>query len=177
MLVPIRRFHLRLMTLFPFGEPSSFYISKTDYRESQPSPPRGRGIKNSLFCFFCACVTLHPKHHNVDLKLVPSPPWGRGWLATGALTSRGETGEGVRTVTAGAKLPLRIQLGTNPLTHRLAVPPLPQGGEGSRFQSTSARTRLDGTHLHTGPNGVRLGRAPLAPTFTAPARDLKPGNS
>jgi len=27
--------------------------------------------------------------------LLPSPPWGRGWIATGAFTSRGETGEGV----------------------------------------------------------------------------------
>src|SRR5208283_795499 len=29
----------------------------------------------------------------------PSPPWGRGWLASGAVISRGETGEGVKNVT------------------------------------------------------------------------------
>ena len=28
----------------------------------------------------------------------PSPPWGRGWRATGVLISRGATGEGVKTV-------------------------------------------------------------------------------
>jgi hypothetical protein len=31
------------------------------------------------------------------LEFQPSPPWGRGWLATGAFSSRGETGEGVQT--------------------------------------------------------------------------------
>ena len=31
----------------------------------------------------------------VDLVLLPSPPWGRGWTATGAFTSRGGPGEGV----------------------------------------------------------------------------------
>ena len=30
----------------------------------------------------------------------PSPPWGRGWRGTGAFISRGETGEGVKTVNA-----------------------------------------------------------------------------
>ena len=43
MLVPIRRFHLRLMTLFPFGEPSSFYISKTDIENLSPLPQGGEG--------------------------------------------------------------------------------------------------------------------------------------
>src|SRR5271157_6434103 len=38
----------------------------------------------------------------VVLNLVPSPPWGRGWLATGAFTSRGETGEGVKALNAKA---------------------------------------------------------------------------
>ena len=28
-------------------------------------------------------------------EFLPSPPWGRGWRATGAVISRGETGEGV----------------------------------------------------------------------------------
>jgi hypothetical protein len=28
----------------------------------------------------------------------PSPPWGRGWLATGVFISRGRTGEGVKPV-------------------------------------------------------------------------------
>ena len=28
----------------------------------------------------------------------PSPPWGRGWPATGVFTSRGRTGEGVKPV-------------------------------------------------------------------------------
>jgi hypothetical protein len=27
--------------------------------------------------------------------LLPSPPWGRGWLASGVFTSRGGPGEGV----------------------------------------------------------------------------------
>jgi hypothetical protein len=31
----------------------------------------------------------------VDSDLLPSPPWGRGWTATGAFTSRGGPGEGV----------------------------------------------------------------------------------
>ena len=31
----------------------------------------------------------------VDLNLLPSPPWGRGWTAAGVFTSRGGTGEGV----------------------------------------------------------------------------------
>jgi len=34
----------------------------------------------------------------MHLNLHPSPPWGRGWLATGVFISRGETGEGVKTV-------------------------------------------------------------------------------
>jgi len=29
------------------------------------------------------------------MEFMPSPPWGRGWLATGVLISRGESGEGV----------------------------------------------------------------------------------
>ncbi len=32
------------------------------------------------------------------LNSLPSPPWGRGWLATGAFISRGGPGEGVKTV-------------------------------------------------------------------------------
>ena len=35
-----------------------------------------------------------------NLNLRPSPPWGRGWRATGAFISRGETGEGVNAVKA-----------------------------------------------------------------------------
>jgi hypothetical protein len=38
---------------------------------------------------------------DVDWNFRPSPLWGRGWLATGVLISRGETGEGVRTVRPG----------------------------------------------------------------------------
>ncbi len=34
--------------------------------------------------------------------LIPSPPWGRGWLATGAFISRGETGEGVLSLNCAA---------------------------------------------------------------------------
>jgi hypothetical protein len=34
-----------------------------------------------------------------DANSHPSPLWGRGWLASGVLISRGETGEGVKTVT------------------------------------------------------------------------------
>src|SRR5271169_4366921 len=33
-----------------------------------------------------------------DRELPPSPPWGRGWLATRVFISGGETGEGVGTV-------------------------------------------------------------------------------
>ena len=29
---------------------------------------------------------------DVDLNLLPSPPWGRGWTATGAFSSRGGPG-------------------------------------------------------------------------------------
>ena len=32
-----------------------------------------------------------------DLNLYPSPLWGRGWTATGAVISRGGTGEGIKT--------------------------------------------------------------------------------
>ncbi len=32
------------------------------------------------------------------MNLHPSPPWGRGWTATGAFTSRGGPGEGVKTL-------------------------------------------------------------------------------
>jgi len=35
---------------------------------------------------------------DVDLNVQLSPPWGRGWTATGAFISRGGTGEGVNTV-------------------------------------------------------------------------------
>jgi hypothetical protein len=30
-----------------------------------------------------------------NLNLLASPPWGRGWTATGAFSSRGGPGEGV----------------------------------------------------------------------------------
>ncbi|MGO8786388.1 MAG: hypothetical protein ACLQVL_03260 [Terriglobia bacterium] len=33
-----------------------------------------------------------------NANFLPSPLWGRGWLASGVLISRGETGEGVETV-------------------------------------------------------------------------------
>jgi hypothetical protein len=36
----------------------------------------------------------------VDLNLLPSPPWGRRWPATGAFISRGGTGEGVKKCSA-----------------------------------------------------------------------------
>jgi len=41
-----------------------------------------------------------------------------------------EPGEGVKTVAPHANLTPCIQVSADPLTHRLAVPPLPQGGEG-----------------------------------------------
>ena len=78
------------------------------------------------------------------LNSSPSPPWGRGWLATGASFSRGETGEGVQTVGSHLPFPSCLHAPTHPLTHRLAVPPLPQGGEGkcrnSRRRSETAAT-------------------------------------
>ena len=71
-----------------------------------------------------------------DLSLFPSPLWGRGWTATGVFTSRGGTGEGVKTVVSHSTLnPCTHHLGTDPLTPRLAVPPLPQRGEGRRIIS------------------------------------------
>jgi len=70
---------------------------------------------------------------SIDLNLQPSPPWGRGWPATGAFSSRGGTGEGVKTVAHNPALTPCDHVGADPLTHRLAVPPLPQGGEGRRI--------------------------------------------
>ena len=61
------------------------------------------------------------------LNSLPSPPWGRGWLAAGALTSRGETGEGVKTVAPHSNLAPGIDVHADPLTPRLAVPPSPKG--------------------------------------------------
>jgi very-short-patch-repair endonuclease len=47
------------------------------------------------------------------VHLQPSPPWGRGWRATGVLISRGATGEGVKTVKT------EVMLGTaNPVRPR-----------------------------------------------------------
>ncbi len=42
------------------------------------------------------------------LDLHPSPPWGRGWRATGAFISRGETGEGVKSCPADATTSLYL---------------------------------------------------------------------
>ena len=36
-----------------------------------------------------------PRGGRLGMNFYPSPPWGRGWRATGVLISRGETGEGV----------------------------------------------------------------------------------
>ena len=78
------------------------------------------------------------------MAFLPSPLWGRGWLATGAFISRGETGEGVKTVAHDTNLTWGVHLGADPLTPttrkswgplRLAVPPLPQGGEGKEILS------------------------------------------
>jgi hypothetical protein len=71
--VAVRGFHPRLMILFPFGELWSFYICET--------VPR---IRRRM-------AVVHPQ---------PSPPWGRGWRATGVLISRGAPGEGVPTRTS-----------------------------------------------------------------------------
>jgi hypothetical protein len=53
-------------------------------------------------------------------------PLGERVLATGACISRGESGEGVKTVGPGANLTLGNPFGVNLLTPRLAVPPRPQ---------------------------------------------------
>ena len=62
---------------------------------------------------------------------LPSPPWGRGWTATDVFISRGGTGEGVAIWLLGSALIYGRAIRFNPLTPRLAVPPLPQGGEGN----------------------------------------------
>jgi hypothetical protein len=41
-------------------------------------------------------VPLQGDESGTILTLLPSPPWGRGWTATGVLSSRGGTGEGVK---------------------------------------------------------------------------------
>jgi len=92
----------------------------------------------------------------------PSPPWGRGWLATGAFISRAEKGaprsaccggEGVRTVESHTNLTQGTHRGVNPLTPttsrtwrplRLAVPPLPRGGEG-KCRNSSRRSQTAAT--------------------------------
>lgn len=38
------------------------------------------------------------------MNLPPSPPWGRGWIASGVFISRGETGEGAETVETDTEL-------------------------------------------------------------------------
>jgi hypothetical protein len=57
---------------------------------------------------------------------LPSPPWGRGWTAAGAFSSRGGPGEGVKAVPPCADLAQRVHVSAHPLT----PVPLPQGGEG-----------------------------------------------
>ena len=66
------------------------------------------------------------------LKLLPSPPWGRGWRATGVITSRGETGEGVKTVAPNSNLTQCILVLT-PSPTALRSPLSPKGAREDKF--------------------------------------------
>src|SRR5208282_1447984 len=134
-------------------------LATTPLRFANPSPPSGwvedfhlQAVKHArhtgmaqskalLWSFYICnegpCPPL--KARRTDWILQPSPPWGRGWLATGAFISRGETGEGVKIVPLDTNIANRIHNDANPLTHRPAVPPLPQGGEGKCRNSREGR--------------------------------------
>ena len=61
----------------------------------------------------------------------PRPSWGRGWIASGAFTSRGETGEGVRIPPIRA---FSLSVARKPPHPTSSVGhPLAQGGEGQKF--------------------------------------------
>jgi hypothetical protein len=64
----------------------------------------GRSAVRREFAFPARSVPFFFLHAEVDMNLYPSPPWGRGWPATGAFTSRGGTGEGVKTGAAHSNL-------------------------------------------------------------------------
>ena len=61
--------------------PSSFYISERANENPRPCPLGGE---------------LRARDWRAVSAPLPSPPWGRGWTATRALTSGGGPGEGVQ---------------------------------------------------------------------------------
>ena len=70
----------------------------------------------------------------------PSPPWGRGWPATGVFTSRGRTGEGVKPV----KIPSPYRK-TRSLARTAA-----QIDEAREFRQTPTETEQAAWHLLRG---------------------------
>ena len=85
---------------------------KTKERVNVPSPNAGRNTRlksvshggNLVWCPAKFLVTvrckdpLSPNGAKGGLISLPSPPWGRGWRASGAFISRGGPGEGVSPI-------------------------------------------------------------------------------
>jgi hypothetical protein len=74
----------------------------------------------------------------VDVHLQPSPPWGRGWLATGAFISRGETGEGV------ARTPVLGVRGSSLARTAILTDRRKHAGSGARVEGRTADLRGGG---------------------------------
>ena len=66
------------------------------------------------------------------MKLLPSPPWGRGWLASGAFISRGETGEGVKVLATKSNV-IKCNLVLTPSPTALRSPLSPKGAREKQF--------------------------------------------
>ena len=75
-------------------------------------------------------VLAHRENAAGCLEFIPSPPWGRGWTATGAFTSRGETG--LRPPKGHPQAPINLGFG-------------PQAGEGVKTVNPTNNNRYDPT--------------------------------
>ena len=75
-------------------------------------------------------VLAHRENAACCLEFIPSPPWGRGWTATGAFTSRGETG--LRPPKGHPQAPTNLGFG-------------PQAGEGVKTVNPTNNNRYDPT--------------------------------
>ena len=60
----------------------------------------------------CPCLEFLHLHNAPSLKSQPSPPWGRGWIASGALISRGEKGAPRSACRGGEGVPIRASYRT-----------------------------------------------------------------
>jgi len=98
------------------------------------------------------------------MEFMPSPPWGRWWLATGVLISRGEPGEGVYPSLYYAALSKTGFSDTAPFTGGVSIFDSPAGsgviGMGSLSKDRSFPRRRQS-------NPQAIGKAP--PTDWIPA--------